>query len=77
MIAFSYSVRGSISSPFCLILFLDFECCSGGDFVIVQISQSSNRERLFKIKYVKPEKLGPTKSVRLLLLMITLSIFGC
>ena len=35
MIAFSYLVKGFISSPISLILILEFENCSGGDFVII------------------------------------------
>ena len=73
--AFSYSFRGLISSPFYLILILDFEYCSGCDLGFIKISRLGIRERNFNIRNVLPEKHGPTKSVRLLLL--TFSIFGC
>ena len=35
MIAFSYSLRGFISSLISLILILELEYCSGGDLVII------------------------------------------
>ena len=67
MLAFSYSLSGLISSPVYLNLILEFEYCSGGDLVISEISRSGTRERSFNIRYVLPEKNGPTKSVLLLL----------
>ena len=77
MIPFSYSLRGFISSLISLILILEYENCSGGDLVMIKISQSGIRERIFNIRYVFAGKLGPTKSGRLLLLVLTLSFFGC
>ena len=76
MIAFLSSLRGIISSLLSLILTLEMEYCSGGDFVIIYISQFGIRERILNIKFVLPEKDGPTKSVRLLFLS-TISSFGC
>ena len=76
MIPFSYSFRGLISSFISLILLLEFEYCSGGDLVIILISRFGIRARIFDIKYVLPENDGPTKSVRLLLLL-PFSIIGC
>ena len=75
MIAFSYSHRGLISSPISVLLISEY--CSRGDLATIYLSRSGISERMFKIRYVLPEKLGPTKSVRLLLLMLTLSTFGC
>ena len=75
MIAFSYSLRGFISSPISLNFILHFEYCSGGDLVIIKTSRFGIRERHFKINYVLPEKLGLTNSVRLLLLLLPLTNF--
>ena len=77
MIPFLYSLRGFISSLISLILILEYENCSGGDLVMIKISQSGNRERFFNIRYDLPKKLGPTNNVRLLLLLLLFSIFGC
>ena len=41
------------------------------------MSRSGNSERVFNMRYVLPEKLGPTNNVRLLLLLLPFSIFGC
>ena len=57
-------------------MILELEYCSGGDFVIIQISRFGIRGRIFNINYVLPEKDRPTKRVPLLLLS-TLSIFDC
>ena len=76
MIPFSYSFRCLISSLNSLILILELVYCSGGDFVIIQTSRFGIRERIFNIRQVLPEKLGPTNNVRLLLLLSTLSIIG-
>ena len=75
IIPFSYSFRGLIPSLISSILILELVYCSGGDLVIILISRFGIRERIFNINYVLPEKDGPTKSVRLLLL--SFSIFGC
>ena len=46
--------------------------------MIIYISRLRGiRERFFNIRQVLPEKLGPTKSVRLLLLVLTFLFFGC
>ena len=77
MIAFCYSLRGLITPPISLFLFLELEYCSGDDFVIIEKSRFGIREKIFNIRNVLPEKLVPTKIVRFLLLLLTLSIFGC
>ena len=77
MIAFSFSLRGLISSLISLILILVLDYCSGGDLVIIEISRSGIREKNFNTKNVFfSEKDGPTNCVRLLLLVLTFSIFG-
>ena len=45
--------------------------------MIIKISGSGIRERFFNKRYVLSEKLGPTNSVRLLLIVLTLSNIGC
>ena len=43
------------------------------------MSRSGFREKILSMRCVLPEELGPTKSVQLLLLLLvfTLSFFGC
>ena len=63
MIVLSYSLRSSIFTPISLVLILKLEHCSRGDLVNILISRKGIRERFSNIRYVLPEKLGPTKSV--------------
>ena len=54
MIAFSYSLRGSLSSPTSFILILELEYCSGGDLVIIQTSLTHSRENFqHKISFTR------------------------
>ena len=68
MIAFSYSFKDFNSAVISFIMILELEYCLEGDLVIIKISRPSGiRERIFNIINVLPEKLEPTKFVRLLL----------
>ena len=77
MTALSYRFRGFISSTFSLFLILEIEHCSRGDLVIIYLYRLGVRERIFNITIVLPEKVHPTKIVRLLLLLLTFLICGC
>ena len=59
------------------ILILEFEKRSGGDLVNIEISRFGSRESFFNIKCVLPAKLHPTNTVRLFLLLLPFSFFGC